>query len=335
MPTDRVIPLQRVRRPARSILATVLALILAAAVPGCAATARDQVRYPDGGITIASGSTAGVYYGYATEYARVLRQDLRGLKVKVVTTSGSVDNLIRLDGNTAQLGFATADTAYNATDSKATYPASKDLRAIARIYDEYLHLVVPANSKVRSIRDLHGLRVSTGAVKSSTEVTAGRTLEAVELDAERDLKRHRLGLDGSIQAFRNGQIDAFFWSGGLPTSGIKDLASRLPIRLVPLGEQVNWLRRHYGTYYRRAEVPSTTYPDVQQAVTVGVPNYLVVSGDLEERLVYELTRVLFQYRREIGAKVPSGRLLDARSAISTMPVQLHPGAERYYRDVKA
>jgi TRAP transporter TAXI family solute receptor len=133
---------------------------------------------------------------------------------------------------------------------------------------------------------------------------------------------------------RAGQLDAFFWSGGLPTPGIRELARTTTIRLVPLGEAVNPLRASYGAVYRRATVSSTTYEGEPQTVTVAVPNYLVVSADLDDQLVYELTRVLFRHRGTIGAKVPSGRLLDARSAISTMPVLLHAGAERYYADNK-
>lgn len=314
-------------------LAVALAVVLAMA--GCADAAPGPVHYPAGGITIASGSDQGVYYRYADAYRHALRKDLPGLKVEIVKTSGSFDNLQRLTDRTAQIGFATADTAYQATAAKATAPAARNLRAIARVYDEYLHLVVPASSPVRSARDLRGLRVSTGAENSSTELTAGRVLEAAGLSPDRDLKRQRLGLNDSAAALRAKRIDAFFWSGGLPTPGIRDLADAMPIKLVQLGDQMGKLRRTYRTLYRRAVVSSSTYPDVPQTVTVGVPNYLVVSGDLDDRLVYALTRVLFRYRSEIGAEVPSGRLLDARSAISTMPLQLHPGAERYYRDQKS
>ncbi len=172
-----------------------------------------------------------------------------------------------------------------------------------------------------------------GAERSSTELTAGRVLEAADLTVA-DLQRQRLGLDDSIAALRTGTIDAFFWSGGLPTPGIRDLAKVMRIRLVRLGDQVSGLRTRYGAIYRRGTVSSSTYENVDQTETVGVPNYLVVSGDLDDRLVYELTAVLFRHRGRIGATVPSGRLLDARSAISTMPIPLHDGAKRYYRDTK-
>lgn len=294
----------------------------------------ERLDLPRGGLTIASGGSQGVYYAYANEYARVLRQEIPGLEVRVVPTAGSVDNLERLAEGEAQLGFATADTAYDAIDPKATGSPSQNLRAIGRIYDEYIHLVVPKTSPVRSVEDLRGLRVSTGSVGSSTDLTAGRVLKSAELDADSALRRSRLGINDSVAALREHQIDAFFWSGGLPTPAIQKLAETVAIRLVPLDEKVNPLREKWGAFYRRAVVPESTYQGVDPAATIGLPNYLVVSGDLDDQLVYELTRALFSRRGEIAAEVPSGRLLDARSAISTMPIPLHPGAERYYRDVK-
>jgi TRAP transporter TAXI family solute receptor len=322
-------------RTNRVICLLALALVLGPGATGCAGATRDPVRYPSGGITIASGNAGGVYSEYASEYARALRDELPKLTVRIDTTKGSIDNLNRLRDGSAQVGFATADTAYQAAGLETADPPAGKLRAIARIYDEYIHLVVPTESPVRSAADLRGKRVSTGATDSSTNLTAGRVLIAVGLNPDRDLHRSQLGLVDSITALQTGKIDAFFWSGGLPTRAISGLADSKRIRLVELGGQVNKLRATYGTFYRRAVVAASTYHDVPPTVTIGVPNYLVVSGDIDERLAYELTRVLFRHRQEIGAKVPSGKLLDPRSAISTMPIELHPGARRYYRDVKS
>ncbi len=293
---------------------------------------------PQGGITIASGNVGGVYSDYASAYAKALRADLPKLTVNVDNTKGSGDNLERIRDGRAQLGFATADTAYDAATPAATPPSTGTFRAIARVYDEYIHLVVRAESPVRSAADLRGLRVSTGADQSSTNLTATRVLVAAGLDPARgDVQRSLLGLTASVNALKDGRIDAFFWSGGLPSPAIRDLVRKdeAKIRLVDLSAQVNPLRAKYGTFYRRAVVAASAYPGVPPTVTIGLPNYLVVAGNVDNRLAYELTRVLFRHRGEIGEKVPSGKLLDSRSAISTMPIALHPGAERYYRDAKS
>lgn len=299
------------------------------ALPACTSPG-SGLRYPPGGLTIASGGSQGVYYQYAKAYQKVLAEELPKLKVKIVVTGGAIDNLERIAHEEAQLGFATADTAYQTEDADPAFDAPRDLRAIARIYDEYIHLVVRADSPARSLRDLRGLRVSTGQQGSSTELVADRLLGAVGLRADADLRRSRIGINDSVAKLRSGEIDAFFWSGGLPTPGIRTLAEAIRIRLLPLGDQVNQLRAEYGTFYRRATVPTTTYQNVPQAVTIGVPDYLVVAGDLDADLVHALTRVLFERRRDIA----KGQALDGRAAISTSPIALHPGAERYYRQVK-
>jgi TRAP transporter TAXI family solute receptor len=304
--------------------ALVIALVLA--LTACTGTSR-PTRVTEGHLTIASGGTTGVYYAYAGQLRRILAEEVPGLTTDVVSTAGSGENIDRLSDNRAQLGFSTADSVYDSG-------AAGKLRAIARVYDEYIHVVVRAGSPARSVRDLKGLRVSTGSPSSSTELVAERVLGAVGLDADRDLTRSGLGITEAPAALRAGRIDAFFWSGGLPTPAIRNLAAAVPIRLLPVGDQASDLRRKYGTYYRRATIPPATYAGVGQTITIGVPNYLLVATAVDDATVYRITQVLFLRRSEIAKEVPSGQRLDSRSAISTMPVRLHPGAERYYREAK-
>jgi TRAP-type uncharacterized transport system substrate-binding protein len=326
------------------------------AAAGCTNGVGDRTREQGGTLTIATGSSLGVYHQYASEYARLLSREMPKLELKIVTTAGSVENLQRLSDGRAQLGFATADTAFQAfATPTAPSPAgsspsgtprapgacgspgvsagTQKLRAVARIYDEYIHVVVRADSKVSTLRDLRGLRVSTGAECSSTEVVAGRLLDTVGLRADRDLRRSRVGLIESATMLRDGRLDAFFWSGGLPTKGITGLSKDVKIRLLKLDDQVNPLRATFPSIYRRAVVPAATY-GVPETVTIGVPNYLLVSSDMDKTLVYQLTRVLFRQREELAKRVASGQTLDPRSAISTLPIPLHPGAEQYYQDHK-
>jgi TRAP transporter TAXI family solute receptor len=308
--------------------AAVLVLVAALAVGstgGCTAGGSPGSG-ASGHLTIASGGTTGVYHAYADELRRVIAEDVPGLSADVMTTAGSGENISLITTGRAQLGFSTADSVYSAGP-----PSS--LRAVARVYDEYIHVVVRASSKVRTVRDLKGLRVSTGQAGSSTELVADRLLGAVGLTTA-DLARSRLGIGESADALQAGRIDAFFWSAGLPTPRVRTLADAVPIRLLPVADEVPTLRKQYGTYYRRATIPPATYTGVGEVATIAVPNYLLVASSLSEDTVYRLTQVLFARREQIASRVPSGQLLDARTAISTMPVPLHPGAERYYRDTK-
>ena len=289
---------------------------------------RIRWRYSTASFTIATGGTAGVYYAYGLAYARELNRDLPGLQVQVISTAGSVDNLTRLARGDVQLAFVAGDTASQVAAIAEQVPAPGGIAAIARIYDEYAQIVVRRDSTIRRLKDLTGMRVSTGSVGSSVEVTASRLLRAAGMDPDRDLLRRRLGVADSVELMRTGRLDAFFWVGGLPTQGIVDLAANTPLRLVPVGEYVNQLRAEWGTFYRRATVPAAV-PEATD--TVAVPSYLVVSKSLDADLVYRLTQTLFSRRSDIAATVPSGRLLDLRTAIATSTIPLHPGALRYYR----
>jgi TRAP transporter TAXI family solute receptor len=204
---------------------------------------------------------------------------------------------------------------------------------LARVYDDFVHLVVLESSEIASIQDLRGRAVSLGAEGSGTELIAGRLLMAAGVDRS-GIDGRALGIDQSIEALRSGEIEAFFWSGGLPTPGVNDLAGEVPIRLVPLREIVEGVRDMYGGGYRHGVVPEGTYGLPADVATMAVPNFLMVHADLPDRVAYSIVETLFDERAEIAMDVPAAALLDRPRAISTEPVDLHPGALRYYRDTK-
>ena len=166
------------------------------------------------------------------------------------------------------------------------------------------------------------------------QVTARRVLAAADIDDDLGIVRREYGVAESAKFLRQGLIDAFFWVGGLSTSALTDLASETPIRMLPVDRYVDELRTQYGSFYQLATIPSSTYTGVPDIRTIAVPSYLLVSSRLSDELVFRLTSALFTHRTRIATVVPSGRVLDLRSAISTASIPLHPGAARYYRSVK-
>jgi TRAP transporter TAXI family solute receptor len=321
-----------------AFLGTLVALLLA--VTGCGTV--DRVvgglsgrgpAVPPGTVELATGSTQGVYYRYGTALAAVVQSDLPGVHVRIRSTEGSVENLQRVAAGQSTFAFAAADAASEAVAGQGSFRTPLPIRAVARVYDEYIHLVVRADSPFRSARDLRGRRVSVGQTGSGTEIVANRLLTVVGLDPGRDLRAAHLGINDSITAFHDGRIDAFFWQGGLPTAGVVSLAGQVPIRLLPLGGYAAALRR-YSPAYRPAAVPAGTYPGTPPVLTVALPSYIVTRADADPGLVYQLTRLLFASRERIARTVSLAGVLDARAAIETFPVELHPGALRYYHDRK-
>ncbi|QGN49564.1 TAXI family TRAP transporter solute-binding subunit [Micromonospora sp. WMMC415] len=313
--------MQPVNARARRATAALLALALAAVLPGC----RDDAA-PPLQIRIATGSPTAVYHAFGQSLATILNRELPNVHASVVVTPASAENVRRVGAGSAELGFTQADVL------PAAPGADPSVAAVARVYDDLLHLVTNAAGGIRTLADLRGRRVSVGAPGSGTEITASRLLDVARLGGE-GVRRERLGLDDSVAALRAGQIDAFFFSGGLPVRGVAELARDRHVRIVDLGGWTEPLRaRHPGVYVSR-DVPRSVY-GVEPITTVANPNFLIVRADLPEWLVREVTRLLMERREELAAAHPAAGRMSPRSAITTTPLRLHPGAAAWYRAAK-
>jgi TRAP transporter TAXI family solute receptor len=274
-------------------------------------------------LRIATGSTTAVYYRYGEALATIINRELPGVHATVLITAASAENVELVRQGKAELAFTQADI--------LSADQSAGLAALARVYDDQLHLVVPNSSPIHSLADLRGHKVSIGAEQSGTAITTGRLLALAKLNDA--LTVERLNLDNSVAALRKGSIDAFFFSGGLPVDAIKQLNDQSAIRLVDLGEWVPRMRQTYSDVYDERGVPNSVY-GTPPVTTIGDPNYLVVPASLPDQIAYDLTRILIERREELGHAHPAAEWLDSRTAINTTPLPLHPGAMRYYRDTK-
>jgi uncharacterized protein len=293
-----------------------------------------QTDYPAGHLRIATGGQGGVYYAYGNGIVDVVRAELPLLSPEVLVTAASLENLGLVATGKAEVAFTLADSAALAFLGDSRFDAPLAIAALARLYDNYLHLVFRLDSPLQTIDQLRGRRVSVGAAGSGTELIAGRLLGAAGIDVDRDVEADRLGVDDSAAALAGGRLDAFFFSGGIPTAAIAALAATVPIGLADLEAQVPDLRSRYGGFYTERTIPASPYRLADSVTTVGTPNYLVVAAAMDQRLAYHLVRALFARRDIVGRAHPEGRRLDRGSAISTYPVPLHAGARRYYRESK-
>ncbi|WP_374203230.1 TAXI family TRAP transporter solute-binding subunit [Streptomyces sp. ST2-7A] len=292
---------------------------------------------PSGRIVVGTGVPSGVYARYGQLLSEQLEREAPELEVVLRPSEGSVQNIERLVAGTADFVIATADSiAAHLADAPVD---GAELRACVRLYDDYMQLVVPAGSPIRSCSDLAGLRVGVGQDGSGVQLVTRELLAAAGLDMEADVTAVREGIHTMPRMMETARLDAFFWSGGLPTSAVTGLSERLPIRLVPLGELLP--RLHAGgphtAYYRAAVMPPDAYPAiaVEQAVdTVAVANLLVTGETTDAGLTERVTRAVINGRDRIGAAVHAAQRVDLRTAIYTRPLELHEGARRYYRSAK-
>jgi len=319
----------------RSAAAVVLTAILAAAC-----NPQEMARQAGGKtrLSIATGGTGGVYYPYGGAIARVISEHLAGVEVTAEVTAASVDNLKLIRDHKSDIAFTLADTLDDAIKGRGAFTGrgAVPVRALAVLYSNYTHLVAHGSSGVSRVADLTGKHVSLGAAGSGTELIATRILRAVGLDPGRDLSPVNLGVSQSVDALKDGKIDAFFWSGGVPTAAVLDLANTPGSRwrLVPNDDVLESLQSTYGaSLYSRLSVPSAAYAGLPADVAVvGVSNLLVVNQEMSERLVYDITRLLFEHQAELIAVHPEAARLSLATASTGSPAPFHPGALRYYRE---
>lgn len=314
--------------PVARLIAAAVALMVV--LTGC--TGSDAPPRPSGEISLATGNQGGVYAEYGAGYADLIERRLPDASARVLHTGGSVDNLRRVGAGEARAGFTLADSAADAVAGHTPFTRRVPVVALAALYDNYVQLVVPADSQVRSVKELRGRRVSVGAEGSGTALIAERVLHVAGLSLDGDVTGQRLDVRESASALADGRIDAFFWSGGLPTAAITELRRTTPIRLVDLGDVVGSLSRSYGELYTETTVPAVVYGAQSAVTTVSVPNFLVVRRDMPDAQAYWLTRLLFDGQSRLIRAHPEARRLDRRTAIATHPLDLHPGAERWYRE---
>ncbi|MCP3801711.1 TAXI family TRAP transporter solute-binding subunit [Allokutzneria sp. A3M-2-11 16] len=309
---------------------TALVLVAASVLVGC------QAGFGDLRLKVAAGSRGGVYYGLSNTLATVWGRHLAIRPPEVLATEGSVDNLKMLREGRAQVGFSQGDTASDEFAREATNPtlAGNGLRALTRMHDDYLQLVVRADSPVRKVSDLRGKRVSIGAMNSGVQVIAQRVLDAAKVRVEKDLVAVQYGVADSATALREGRIDAFFWSGGLPTDAVTALSKAVKLRMIDLSDVLPDLRKRYPGY-GAASLPASTYDLASgPVVTLVVRNFLVVTASMPDDIAEALTRSVYASLPDLVGANSAARTIDVRGAVETEPLPLHPGAINYYRTVK-
>ena len=218
---------------------------------------------PGGGdrMSIATGGSGGVYQVYGGGVAEMFSAN--GHPTTAETTSASVDNLFLVADGDSDVAFSLADTAIDAVEGKESFAGEKlPLRSLGTLYSNFTHVVALKSSGIEQIEDLKGKTVSIGAPNSGTEVIGLRLLAVAGLDPDKDVTKRSLGVGESSAALREGSIDAFVWSGGLPTGAITDLATTDEIVLLPLDAYLPKLKERYGEAYAEAEVEEGEYPGV-------------------------------------------------------------------------
>lgn len=309
------------------------AAVLTAVAAGCGGGggAEPSGRAPER-LVVTTGGEGGIYFAYGAAFAKVTTEHLPGFRATAEGSTGAVENLMRLRDGQADIALTLGDTALDAVEGREAFKQPVPLAALAQIYRSYVQVVASEGSGIRTLGDLKGKRVSVGSPDSGTEVVAERVLKLARIDSRTGIEREQLGVAESAAALESGALDAFFWSGGLPTSAVSDLTRAERVTMLDLRALARPLRQRYGGVYEDAAIPAGTYPGVDASVpTISIPNYVVVSDKMNGGLAHDLTELLFKYGNELAAAHPESRNLDpARAQRVIAPIHLHPGAQQYY-----
>ena len=319
------------RTCAPRLLLAALTLAVALAAPACGGKQDDGAGGPKR-LSIATGNTTGVYYQLGGAYARVISSNTDH-KATASETGASVQNIQLLTAGKQDIAFSLLDTAADAVNGRGAFQGKpQPIEALTALYPNFTQVVVRDGSGIDTIAEMKGKRVSTGSPQSGTEVIANRLLQASGLDPEKDVKRQRLALDKTVESMKDGSIDALFWSGGLPTPGIKDLftARKGKVRLLDVSRFLPQLNQQYGDFYEQGTIPAGTY-GAGEVRTIKVTNVLLVKKGFDPALAERLVRELFDHRADLEAASPAAKDIRIETATQTQPVPLNRGAEKELR----
>jgi uncharacterized protein len=299
---------------------------------------------------VGTGGVAGTYYPIGGLIADIISHPpgarpcdrggscgVPGLVAIAQSSNGSVANINSIQSHALESGFAQSDTAYWAYTGTGIFEGQgpvEELRAIASLYPESIHLVARKGAGIESVRDLAGKRVSLDEPGSGTLVDARIILATYGL-SEADLEPFYVKPSLSVGMIQDDQLDAFILVAGYPTASVVELAASGGCELVPIdGPEVDLLLEDHQ-FFSRDLIPADTYEGIGEVPTISVAALWLVSATIEEDLVYGITAALWHEtaRKLLDNGHARGSAVTLETALDGIGIPLHPGAERYYREM--
>ena len=318
----------------KTVLKVLVLVLLVSLIAGCdsgeVTEAEDSTIY----ISIATGGTAGTYYPLGGALAKVFNDNIDGVIANAQSTGASTENVGLISEGEAEIAFIQNDITYYAYTGTEIFEGKdkvENMRGISMIYPELIQILATKESNITSVDDLRGKKVAVGAPGSGTEANARQVLEAHGITYDDLGKADYLSFNEAADQLRNKQIDAAFITAGIPTSAITEVAETSDIVMVPIEEgMIEKLIDEYP-YYIQVDIPGGTYKSQEHNnPTVAVMAMLVVPEDLDEELAYNMTKAMFEHKQEIADSHNRGNDIQLETALAGMPIEVHPGAQRYY-----
>ncbi len=285
---------------------------------------------------IGTGGTAGTYYPIGGMIANAVSQPGK-IVATAQASNGSLANVNAVAGGSLESGFSQSDVATWAQKGTGIFegkPNIPELRLIANLYPETVHVVVKKGSGIKSVADLKGKRVALDEPGSGTLVNARLILAAYGVK-ETDIKPEYIKPNQAGDKMKDGALDAFFFVGGAPAGAISELASSgAGIELLAIdGPQAEGLRMA-SPFFANDTVPAGTYKDVAGVATLSVGAQWVTSAKADTETVYQITKALYSEaaQKTLAAGHAKGKLITLQNAVKGAGIPFHPGAEKFYKE---
>lgn len=286
-------------------------------------------------VNVLTGGQSGVYYPIGVALTQIYAKAIPNVRSTAQVTKASAENLNLLQAGRGELGIALGDAVSDAWkgDAEAGFKTKLDkLRGLSGTYNNYIQIVAGADSGIKTLADLKGKRISVGAAKSGTELNARAILKAAGINYSDLAKVEYLAFGESVELMKNRQLDATLQSAGLGVASIRDLATAVKIIVIPVPADV--VAKVGDAAYQAAVIPANTYTgQTMDIATAAIPNFLVTHSGVSDELAYQMTKSMYENLDSLYAAHNSAKVIKRENAIKGMPIPLHPGAERYYKEV--
>ncbi|SEA20054.1 hypothetical protein SAMN05421743_103162 [Thalassobacillus cyri] len=287
-------------------------------------------------LVFGTGGTSGTYYPIGGALKPIFEESDQVGNVTVESTGASVANIQNIQDGLNQMAIIMSDVGFDAIEGKGQFEGNAvDVQAVAGMYQNVVQVVALKDSGIESIEDLKGKKVGVGKVGSGVEQSAKKVLEAVDLTYEDLGKVTHTGYADSVQEMKNGNLDAAFFTSGVPNSNITDLMQQTDINFVEIkGDVASKLMEKYPFYkeYTIEAGNEAQYNLENKVVTVGIQNMIIVSPDLSEDLVYDITKRYYEYLGTEEVAVGALKQLDRDEIAKGLIAPLHPGAKKFYEE---